>query len=174
MTSTTALITQMARNNAWANGRIYATLADMDKTTFHAPRPGFFGSLKAMLNHIHQVDLFYIDALEQGGRGRAVYYEDEYEDVATLGHAQSVTDQRLIAFCTSLTPEMLSEHRTTQRKDLSTIERVDALLIHLFQHQIHHRGQAHVQIQDAGLAPPQLDEFHLAYDRHPDAARYDA
>lgn len=169
-----ALLTQMARNNAWANRRIYTTLADMDKATFHAPRPGFFGSLKEMLNHIHQVDLYYIDALEQGGRGRAVYHDAEHDTVAALAKAQADTDQRLIAYCTTLTTDTLSEQRSTQRKDLSTTERVDALLIHLFQHQIHHRGQAHVQIQHAGIASPQLDEFHLAYDRHPDAARFDA
>ncbi|MEO0830782.1 MAG: DinB family protein, partial [Pseudomonadota bacterium] len=41
-----------------------------------------------------------------------------------------------------------------------------------FQHQIHHRGQAHVQLSDVGLAPPQLDEFFLEFDRAPIAQEY--
>ena len=35
------------------------------------------------------------------------------------------------------------------------------------------RGQAHVQMQSAGIAPPQLDEFHLQFDRAPSAGKFD-
>jgi uncharacterized damage-inducible protein DinB len=38
-------------------------------------------------------------------------------------------------------------------------ERADRLLLHLFQHQIHHRGQAHAMLSGTQVAPPQLDEF---------------
>ena len=57
---------------------------------------------------------------------------------------------------------------TTDRGD-PVPERTDRLLAHLFQHQIHHRGQAHAMLSGSGVAPPQLDEFFLDYDRHPSA-----
>jgi uncharacterized damage-inducible protein DinB len=38
-------------------------------------------------------------------------------------------------------------------------ERRDRLLMHLFQHQIHHRGQAHAMLSATAVKPPQLDEF---------------
>jgi uncharacterized damage-inducible protein DinB len=38
-------------------------------------------------------------------------------------------------------------------------ERMDRLLLHLFEHQIHHRGQAHAMLSGTDIAPPQLDEF---------------
>lgn len=38
-------------------------------------------------------------------------------------------------------------------------ERADRLLLHLFQHQIHHRGQAHAMLSGAPVAPPQLGKF---------------
>ena len=172
MTAVVHMLTRMAQNNAWANARFYARMSDMDAASFAAPRPGFFGSLKATLNHIHQVDLFYIDALEQGGLGRSVYAADEVAEVPTLATAQAATDARLIRFCTTLTPEMLDDARQTERREGMVTETVGALLPHLFQHQIHHRGQAHVMLQDAGITPPQLDEFHLYYDRHPAAQAY--
>jgi uncharacterized damage-inducible protein DinB len=31
--------------------------------------------------------------------------------------------------------------------------------MHLFQHQIHHRGQAHAMLAETAVSPPQLDEF---------------
>jgi len=39
---------------------------------------------------------------------------------------------------------------------------MDRLLLHLFQHQIHHRGQAHAMLSETRIAPPQLDEFFAA------------
>ena len=44
-------------------------------------------------------------------------------------------------------------------------ERTDAILAHLFQHQIHHRGQAHAMLAGTAVPPPQLDEFFLDYDK---------
>jgi uncharacterized damage-inducible protein DinB len=41
-------------------------------------------------------------------------------------------------------------------------ERMDRLLLHLFQHQIHHRGQAHGMLSGTSVPPPQLDEFFSA------------
>jgi uncharacterized damage-inducible protein DinB len=41
-------------------------------------------------------------------------------------------------------------------------ERLDRLLAHLFQHQVHHRGQAHAMLSGTQIAPPQLDEFFAA------------
>ncbi len=51
-------------------------------------------------------------------------------------------------------------------------ERTDAVLAHLFQHQIHHRGQAHAMLAGTPVPPPQLDEFFLDFDRHPSALRF--
>ena len=36
------------------------------------------------------------------------------------------------------------------------------VLADLFQHQIHHRGQAHAMLAGTAVKPPQLDEFFLA------------
>jgi uncharacterized damage-inducible protein DinB len=163
---------EMAFNNAWANRTLYGALAGMSASAFAAPRPGFFPSLKETLNHIHAVDLYYIDALEAGGEFRAVHDRAPEDSVADLAEAQAAADMRLARFCSALTPGSLGETRVTERRSGPVEEEVGALLLHLFQHQIHHRGQAHVQVQHAGIAPPQLDEFHLVHDRAPSAEEY--
>ena len=43
-------------------------------------------------------------------------------------------------------------------------ETIGDLLAHLFQHQIHHRGQVHAMLSGTSVAPPQLDEYFLAFD----------
>lgn len=161
---------QFALNNAYANRTLYGAIAGMERAAFLAERPGFFPSLARTLNHIHEVDLFYIDALEEGGLGRGVYQRPDIEDVAHLATAQAEADMRLAMFCAGEID--LARMVPVERKDGMTHESIGALLPHLFQHQIHHRGQAHVQIGHAGIAPPQLDDFFLEFERSPIAAEY--
>jgi len=162
----------MALNNAWANRTFYAALEGLAPGAFTAPRPGFFPSLCETLNHIYEVDLYYIDAVTQGGRGRSVFDRTPVSDPAELGALQAGADMALASFCGALTPGALQATVPTERGTGTRMERVDALLLHLCQHQVHHRGQAHVQLQDAGIAPPQLDDFYLEYERAASARPY--
>ena len=162
----------MALNNAWANRTLYDAVQGLSQDAFIADRPGFFPSLCKTLNHVYEVDLYYIDSLEAGGRGLAVYDRDEVRDAAALSVLQAEADMHFAAFCRAMTPERLHETRVTERDEGRIEETVAALILHLVQHQVHHRGQAHVQLQDAGVAPPQLDEFYLEYDRAETAGGY--
>ena len=163
---------KMALNNAWANATLFAAMSDLPTHAFTAPRPGFFASLSRTMNHIHEVDLYYLDALEAGGKGRAIFQRNDEDDPRVLARQQADSDMRLAVFCKTLTPETLRQTRATDRREGTAQERVDWLLLHLVQHQIHHRGQAHVQLQDAGVAPPQLDDFYLTHGRAPSADLY--
>jgi uncharacterized damage-inducible protein DinB len=163
---------RMALNNAWANATLYQALSGMTVADFGGQRPGFFPSLCLTLNHVYEVDLYYLDVLEQGGQGQAVFERKPLENPRELETAQAKADQRLIRFCRDLSDAMLGDLRLTERSVGVVDERVDALLLHLFQHQIHHRGQAHVQMHHAGIAPPQLDEFHLEFERAPTAVNH--
>ncbi|WP_299954283.1 DinB family protein [uncultured Roseobacter sp.] len=163
---------RMAQNNAWANATLYHAAQALPEGADRAEAPGFFPSLAHTLNHIYEVDLYYIDALEQGGLGRAVYQRDDDPSLTSLARRQAASDARLIAFCETLTQDALNETRPTDRGEGVVHETVQALLLHLFQHQVHHRGQAHVQLHALGIAPPQLDEFHLSFERAPSAQAY--
>jgi len=149
-----------AYNNAWANHRLLSSCADLNQEDFEANRTGFFPSLQLTLNHVYVVDLFYVDALEGGWLG-AKAWEDPVPcpSPAELKRAQTVVDKRLIAVCDTLTPVVLSDIVQVNRDTWVQSERRDRLLMHLFQHQIHHRGQAHAMLSGTAIEPPQLDEF---------------
>jgi uncharacterized damage-inducible protein DinB len=150
----------LAYNNAWSNHRLLAACAKLGPQEFEAPRTGFFPSLQATLNHIYIIDLFYIDALEGGWLGpKAWENRIPYPTLAELSRAQAAMDKRLITHCDALTPERLNEIVRVNRNTRVQTERRDRLLMHLFQHQIHHRGQAHAMMSGTSLKPPQLDEF---------------
>ncbi|MGA2128222.1 MAG: DinB family protein, partial [Xanthobacteraceae bacterium] len=152
-----------AYNNAWANERLLTACADLDQADFAAERTGFFPSLQMTLNHIYVVDLFYVDALEGGWLGPAAWENPvPCPSPAELKRAQAAVDKRLIAACDILTPELLGGTVRINRDPRVQSERRDRLLMHLFQHQIHHRGQAHAMLSATAVAPPQLDEFFSA------------
>jgi uncharacterized damage-inducible protein DinB len=153
----------MAYNNGWANHRLLTACAALSQTEFTAVRTGFFPSLRATLNHILIIDRFYIDALEGGTLGPAAWANQEpCETLVLLGDAQGEIDRRLIAFVERLDTADLGRVVNVHRGNRIQHERMDRLLLHLFQHQIHHRGQAHAMLSATDVRPPQLDEFFAA------------
>jgi len=150
----------MAHNNAWANHRLHQACARLSQAEFEAPRVGFFPSLRATVNHILIVDWFYVDGLEGGTLGPKAWADLEpCATMAELTAAQGDVDRRLIAVCAALTDESLGQEARFHREERVQVERRDRLLMHLFQHQIHHRGQAHSMLSGTSVQPPQLDEF---------------
>lgn len=155
----------LAYNNAWANHRLLAACARLPQAEWTAPRTGFFPSLRATLNHILVIDRFYVDAMEGGTLGPAAFADPEHcADVASLQAAQGELDRRLIAVVEALDGAAgLARIVAVHRGDRVQRDRMDRLLLHLFQHDIHHRGQAHAMLSGASAAPPpQLDEFFSA------------
>ena len=158
----------MARNNAWANHRLLSACEALTPEEFAATRVGFFPSLRATFNHILDVDRYYIDALEGFDALRRYSEPDsDFADARAMRLAQTASDRRLIAFCERQSEGTLAQDcilpRPNRRPPPS---RVAAVLEHLFQHQIHHRGQAHAMLAGTRVKPPQLDEFFLAGEEH--------
>src|SRR5947207_11974536 len=150
----------MAYNNGWANHRLLTACQLLSQAEFTAPRTGFFPSLRATLNHILIIDRFYIDAMEGGTLGPAAWANQEPCETATLlREAQREMDRRLIAVVERLNTADLEGIVDIHRGDHIQRERMDRLLLHLFQHQVHHRGQAHAMLSATAVPPPQLDEF---------------
>jgi uncharacterized damage-inducible protein DinB len=162
----------MAYNNAWANQRLLVACGQLSQEDFIAPRTSFFPSLKATLNHNLTVDWYYVDALERSLRGQPVNAEsrrffdpeEPFAACAELHAAQRAVDRRLIEVCEALTEAQMEQPLAVQRSKGVKHETVTRLLAHLFQHQIHHRGQAHAMLAGTHVKPPQLDEFFCSDD----------
>lgn len=166
-----SVFSRMARNNAYANDALLTAVCDLSQADFTAPRTGFFPSLRLTLGHIYLVDQFYLDALTGGGRGRAIFSEDSEPDTAqALKSLQSEADARLITICD--VGISTSATTTVDWTGGPATETTEAILLHLFQHQIHHRGQAHAMLSGTPVPPPSLDEFFPVFDRASLAQKY--
>ena len=159
-----------AHNNAWANHRLLAACGRLTQQEFAATRTSFFPSIKATLNHILTVDWFYLEILERslaglppaGNPGRHFEPEEPFETCAELSREQHAADKRLIALCEGLDGAAMARPVLLPRRDGVHKDSVERILAHLFQHDIHHRGQVHAMLSGTGVKPPQLDEFYCA------------
>jgi len=160
----------MAYNNAWSNHRLLGAVNLLTPSEFAATRTSFFPSLKATLNHNVTIDWYYVDALERGLTGQPVNSEglrfldpeEPFSACEPLRAAQRTVDRRLVDLCVGLDDQALDRPIGIQRSVGLQHETVTRLLAHLFQHQIHHRGQVHAMLAGTEVKPPQLDEFFCA------------
>jgi uncharacterized damage-inducible protein DinB len=153
-----------ARNNAWANHRLYAACEELSPEDLHAARTSFFPTIAKTLNHILIVDWYYVDALLDEGRGLRVFERGSapFAELAPLREAQRAVDKKLISFVERLVSDSdLDKDVRIERRDRIQTESAGNVLLHLFEHQIHHRGQVHAMLAGTKVKPPQLDEFFL-------------
>lgn len=172
--SLTRYLAAQAYNNAWSNHRLLRACEGLSPDAFVAPRTGFFPSIKATLNHNLTVDWYYVDALERGLHGQPVnaqaraYFDprEPFSRLEDVAREQRAVDRRLVALTVGLTERDLEWPIGVMRRSGVLYEPLPRLLAHLFQHQIHHRGQAHAMLSGTDVAPPQLDEFFCANEAH--------
>jgi len=151
---------KLALANRLANARLHRACAALPVDELTKPRPAFFGSVQATLNHILLVDRFYLNALEGHPLNRAALDEARAcPDLPTLAAWQATSDTRLLAHIESISPADLAIIVAVDRGERIQHDRRDDLLSHIFQHQTHHRGQVHGMLSATAVSPPQLDEF---------------
>lgn len=149
-----------AQNNRWSNRRLLSACLALSHEEYVATRTGFFPSIERTLLHILDVDQFYLAALNADLEAQRRELP-EGMSLAQSAQLQSTVDDRLVAFCEHLDERTLSHMVGVVRAQGIVMERVDRLLLHLFQHQIHHRGQIHAMLSGTHVTPPQLDEYYL-------------
>jgi len=169
-----------ASNNAWANHRLLAACCRLPQEEFVARRTSFFPSIKATLNHILTVDWFYLEILERSLAGEppakdpARHFEPEepFETCGEISREQHEADARLVALCDALDARKMRMPVLLPRREGVVRDSVERILAHLFQHDIHHRGQVHAMLSGTSVKPPQLDEFYCANEAHLRAAEF--
>ena len=161
---------RMAAYNRWANTRLYEAVGKLSPEAFAAPRSGFFPSLLKTLNHILVGDTVWMGRLDGAGSSITSLDQILHTDLAALTAARVAMDDRIVAFVDAVAPARLAEdlvYRTVAGDPMRT--QVSQVLAHFFNHQTHHRGQAHAMLSSTEVAPPSLDLILFLRD-HPEIA----
>jgi len=147
-----------ARYNAWANDRLYAACAQLSDADFRASRQSFFGSILGTLNHILVGDRAWLGRIDGVPSGITRLDEILFEDLAVLRQARVAEDERILKLTETLDTEALN--RDLVYRTVAGVEHRTPLvwvLSHMFNHQTHHRGQAHALLSQTAVKPSPLD-----------------
>ena len=159
MTELATHLRTMATYNAWANRRLYAAAATLPDAAYRQPAGAYFGSLHGTLNHLLATDRIWLRRLTGNGEAPSRLDAVLFEQFGALRAAREAEDARLEAYVGGLSAADFSadfEYATTSGRPQRQ-PRWEAL-VHLFNHQTHHRGQAHAILTRLGVAePPPLD-----------------
>lgn len=161
---TTAYVKKMATYNQWMNARLYELAARLPPVEVTADRGAFFGSILGTLHHLVNGDTGWLKRFaNSSAQSRSLDPVRQLESPAALDEIRFRELPELLARRTLLDAAILewsdeladADLRTTvnyvNRKGETHSKPLGALLMHFFNHQTHHRGQATTLLSQAGV-----------------------
>ena len=148
-----------AAYNRWANEELYQAAGKLSQEAYNRDVGAFFGSMNGTLNHILVADRIWMKRFSQTGDHPDkldAILETEFQN---LQLAREREDRRIIDWVESLDEDALEEEFSyrTITTPMDITQRLGPAVSHLFNHQTHHRGQAHMILSVLGDNPPSLD-----------------
>lgn len=148
-----------AHYNRWANTLLYDAAAQLSDAEFHENRGAFFGSLRNTLNHLLVADRMWMHRFTGTGEAAAILNAIPHDALADLRVARAAEDQCIIDWV-----ETLDDARLAADITYSPVTRLGAIthplraaVAQFFNHQTHHRGQAHCLLTAACGEAPSFD-----------------
>jgi uncharacterized damage-inducible protein DinB len=153
------MLQMFATYNRWANGVVYGAANALTPEEFIADKGAFFGSMQGTLNHILCADRIWLRRITGSGEAPSRLDTILHADLATLTAARQIEDARIIAVIAGLDEAALS--KTFSYTPITTpqpvTQKLGSALMHVFNHQTHHRGQCHMILTGLGKASVTLD-----------------
>ena len=149
----------MAAYNRWANTRLYDAAGELGEHEYNRDTGAFFGSMCGTLNHILVGDRIWLNRFTGEGEAPGKLDMVPFPAFGALRIAREAEDKRIIDWVDTLSDEALASRFTyVTVTDMRTIsQRLAPALSHFFNHQTHHRGQAHMILTVLGKPSVALD-----------------
>ncbi len=145
--------------NAWANTRIYDAAARLSPEEWQRETDVFFKSLMGTLNHLLATDRIWLKRMTGSGDAPNSLDAIIHKDFDRLRAVRQAEDQRIVEWLDALSEtDLRGRFSYLTISELRTVsQRIAPALSHLFNHQTHHRGQAHAILTTLGKPSVALD-----------------
>jgi uncharacterized damage-inducible protein DinB len=158
-----AFVRIMAAYNAEMNRRIYAAAQRLPQPALQLPRGAFWGSIHGTLCHMLWGDQMWMSRFD-GWAKPAVGQKDSAALIADFGElkrARVDADERISSWAERVGEEWLAQEQVWFSVSVNREMRQprSLLVTHFFNHQTHHRGQAHAMITACGERTGDTDLF---------------
>jgi len=143
----------MAEYNQWMNQRLCDLCEAMGDEARKQDRGAFFGSIHLTLNHILYGDLAFMSRFTSDPAEVPPIGVDLHDDFQDLKTARLALDARMVAWGAGLGPDWLTTDLTFDSKVDNVTRTLPrwAVVVHMLNHQTHHRGQITTLLSQMGL-----------------------
>ncbi len=151
----------MARYNRWQNTSLYREADGLSSDERQQNRGAFFGSIQNTLSHILWGDTMWMSRLDGApppdtrisGNGR---FTVGWDDLKVM---RIDADAKIAEWAGRITDDELARDITWQSafEKSGMTHPFGLLVMHVFSHQTHHRGQVHAMLTAAGATPDATD-----------------
>lgn len=153
-------VQMMTRYNSWQNDWLFAAVNGLSEEAREADRGLFWGSIRATLSHLMWGDLMWMSRFD-GGEGplRPLNETGDAYGWSELRAERPVVDARISSWAAGLVDGAFDGDLTwwsgAAGREMS---RPYALcVVHVFNHQTHHRGQVHAALTALGVKTHDTD-----------------
>ena len=158
-----AYVRLMAEYNAEMNRRLYAAAARLSDAERKRDRGAFWKSIHGTLTHLVWGDQQWMSRFDNWPKPEVAQKQSAgmIEDFATLRARRETADADIIAWANRIDDAWLAEDLVwfsgSAGREMRRQKR--PLVVHFFNHQTHHRGQAHALITACGQDTGDTDLF---------------
>lgn len=149
----------MAAYNAWMNDKLYDCAARLTDAERKRDMGAFFGSIHLTLNHLYIVDEAWLQRFAGEPVSMTSPREERFADFDALRMARCQLDARLSAWAARLDEEATAApfrfQSVAYQREL--VFPGWAVVVQLFNHQTHHRGQITTLLKQLGQDPGVTD-----------------
>jgi uncharacterized damage-inducible protein DinB len=151
-------VNALARYNRWMNERIYSVAAELSDDERKRDLGAFFRSVHGTLNHLLLADRVWLGRFGASEPFTFTALGDElYADFDELRRERAKTDDVIDAFVAGLTADRLAGPLAYVGRGQNVEHPLWFAVLHLFNHQTHHRGQITTLLKQLGRDPGATD-----------------
>lgn len=151
-------LVMMAGYNRWMNEKLYAVCTQLSDEVRKRDRKAFFHSIHGTLNHLLLGDRGWLDRFNGEPWAFRSLDQELYADFDELRRERVKTDREIEEFVTAITPQRLNAPFSYQNyAGKKFTHPLGPALVHLFNHQTHHRGQLTTLLSQLGVDPGVTD-----------------
>jgi uncharacterized damage-inducible protein DinB len=158
-----AYVQRMARYNRWQNENLYGVADLLSDDERRLERGAFFGSIHKTFGHLLWGDRAWMSRFADWPKPTVGIPDSVslFPDWDNLKTERKISDAKLLDWADTLDPAWIEGDLTWFSGSINReITRPRwQLLMHLFNHQTHHRGQVHAMLTQAGGKPHATDLF---------------
>lgn len=148
----------LANFNTWVNNHIYDAATTLSDDDYRKDCGAYFGSIHHTLNHLLVVDRLWF-ARVQGDKADIKSLDQVlFDDFGSLREERGNEDQRIVDLVTGYSEDALLEVVSFHTMDGTPGEMMRAnMLMSVFNHQTHHRGQITAMLSKFGVDYGDID-----------------